>query len=90
LALASENIPGVRIVGLEDLIRAAVNEAWAEQRIVASPWLNVEDTAGYLRTTEDALRAMVRRGDLPVHRTGTGRLLFRRDELDAYATAGDV
>ncbi len=79
------------IVGLEEVVNAAVRAALAEQRPVdMSPWLNVDDAAEYLRTTPDAIRAMVRRCDLPVHRTAKGRLLFRRDELDAHATAGDL
>jgi excisionase family DNA binding protein len=87
---SSELARGVCIVGLEELIRAVVSDAMAEQRGTGSPWLNVGEAAEYLRTTEDAIRAMVRRGDVPSHRTATGRRLFRRDELDAYATAGDA
>jgi len=90
LALASELSPGIRIVGLEEVVRAAVDAALAEQRGAVSPWLTVLEAAEYLRTTEDAIRAMVRRSDVPSHRTATGRRLFRRDELDAYATAGDA
>jgi excisionase family DNA binding protein len=78
----------VELVGIEEMIRAAVREELARQPD-RSPWLNVEDAAEYLRTSKDAIRALVRRGDLPVHRTLNGRLLFRRDELDAYAKAGD-
>ena len=79
----------IAIVGIEETIRAAVREEIAAQRPNGTPWLNVEDAADYLRTTKDAIRATVRRGDLPVHRTANGRLLFHRDDLDAYATAGD-
>jgi excisionase family DNA binding protein len=50
-----------------------------------SPWLNVDRAAGYLDTTPDAIRGMVKRGRLPVHRSSTGRLLFRREDLDAHA-----
>ena len=38
------------------------------------PWLNVEGAATYLATTEDAIRGLVKRRRLPVHRTETGRL----------------
>ena len=37
-----------------------------------TPWLNVAGAATYLATTEDAIRALVKRGRLPVHRTETG------------------
>jgi excisionase family DNA binding protein len=50
-----------------------------------SPWLNVERAADYLDTTPDAIRGMVKRGQVPVHRSSTGRLLFRREDLDAHA-----
>jgi Helix-turn-helix domain len=50
-----------------------------------SPWLNVERAAGYLDTTPDAIRGMVKRGQVAVHRSSTGRLLFRREDLDAHA-----
>lgn len=49
-----------------------------------SPWLNVAGAATYLATTEDAIRGLVKRGRLPVHRTETGRLLFRPEELDGW------
>jgi hypothetical protein len=51
----------------------------------ARTWLNVESTAKYLDTTEDAIRGMVKRGQLIPHRSTTGRLLLRRDELDRHA-----
>jgi excisionase family DNA binding protein len=89
LALASEAAPCIRIVGIEEMVRAAVRDVLAEQPNSVSPWLSVAEAAEYLRTTEHAIRAGVKR-ELPVHRTATGRLLFRRDELDAYATAGDA
>lgn len=50
-----------------------------------SPWLNVERAAEYLDTTPDAIRGMVKRGQVAVHRSSTGRLLFRREDLDAHA-----
>ncbi len=48
-------------------------------------WLNVGSAAQYLDTTEDAIRGLVKRGQLLPHRSTTGRLLFRRDELDLHA-----
>jgi hypothetical protein len=72
LALASKLAPGIRLVGLAELIQAAVREV-AEVRRDASPWLNVVEAVEFLRTTEHAIRAGAKR-DLPVHRTATGRL----------------
>jgi Helix-turn-helix domain len=50
-----------------------------------SPWLNVERAADYLDTTPAAIRGMVKRGQVAVHRSSTGRLLFRREDLDSHA-----
>jgi excisionase family DNA binding protein len=55
----------------------------------AVPWLNVAGAATYLATTKDAIRGLVKRGRLPVHRTETGRLLFRPEELDDWVLAGE-
>ena len=52
------------------------------------PWLNVEGAATYLATTEDAIRGLVKRKRLPVHRTETGRLLFRPEDLDRWVLDG--
>lgn len=49
-----------------------------------SPWIGVKSAAVYLDTTEDAIRSLVKRRQLPHHRTPQGRLLFRREELDGY------
>lgn len=51
-----------------------------------SPWLNVDSAAQYLDSTPAAVRGMVKRGQLIPHRTATGRLLFRRTELDLHAS----
>jgi excisionase family DNA binding protein len=51
-----------------------------------SPWLNTKAAAEYLCTTEQAIRALVKRGEIPVHRSPNARLLFRRNELDEWIT----
>jgi hypothetical protein len=57
-----------------------------EQRFGARPaeWLNVAGAADHLRTTEDGIRAMVKRKRIPHHRGAAGRLLFDRAELDVW------
>src|SRR5688572_26831629 len=47
-------------------------------------WMDVEAAARYLRTTPDAIRGMVKRGQIPVYRTPTGRLLFGSREIDTW------
>jgi excisionase family DNA binding protein len=61
-----------------------------------SPWMNVEETAEYLRCKPKRiydLVSQVREDDpdqrrLPVHRDGT-RLMFHRAELDSYLLGAD-
>ena len=50
----------------------------------AGHWMDVDSVAEYLCTTADAIRGMVKRRQIPFHRTPTGRLLFDRTEVDAW------
>ncbi len=52
-----------------------------------SSWLDVPGAAAYLSTTQQAIRAAVKRGQLPGKRPN-GRVLFTREELDRYVTRG--
>jgi excisionase family DNA binding protein len=72
---------------LTQLVADAVGDALAELP-GASPWLDVDGAANYLSTTASAIRAMVKRGKLPVHRTPNGRLLFDPTELRAWVLSG--
>jgi hypothetical protein len=47
-------------------------------------FLDVNGAAGYLSTSPGALRALVKRRQVPVHRTPQGRLLFSPAELEKY------
>jgi hypothetical protein len=54
-------------------------------------WLNVNQAANYLGgASSGAIRGMVKRGQLPVHRTPTGRLLFDAGELDTWVRGEPV
>jgi excisionase family DNA binding protein len=55
----------------------------------AAGYLDVERAAEYLSTTPAAVRALVRRRQVPHHRTPNGRLLFDRRELDAWVRQSD-
>jgi excisionase family DNA binding protein len=74
LELPDELIPGVT---------ASVLEAVREER---RGWMSTATAAVYLDTSEQALRSLVKRGAVPVHRVG-GRLLFSADELDGWVLA---
>lgn len=60
------------------------------RQVSSAGWLNAKSAAKYLDVTEDALRAAVKRRQLMPHRTETGGLRFRREELDAFASGGDA
>lgn len=70
-------------------IAAVLVEYLGTQTGPRSPWVNVGGAATYLDTTEDAVRSAVKRRQLHPSKTATGRLLFHREELDRFATAGD-
>jgi excisionase family DNA binding protein len=53
-------------------------------------FLDVNGAAEYLSSTPGAIRQLVNRGAIPVHRAPTGRLLFDRDELRAWVESGDA
>jgi excisionase family DNA binding protein len=53
-----------------------------------SPWLDVGEAAGYLRCKPKRIYDLVSQRRIPVHRDGS-RVLFRRDELDAYLFSED-
>ena len=52
---------------------------------ITSPYLLAIEAAAYLRTTVQAIYALVKRGRInPM--PGSGRLLFTREALDKYLT----
>jgi excisionase family DNA binding protein len=53
-----------------------------------SPWAQLETAATYMDTSVEALRSAVKRGAIPSHRNGNGRIVFNRAELDAWMSAG--
>ena len=78
----------VRLTGLDELVREAVRAELATVPAQPAGWLDVAGAADHLSTTEDAVRALVKRNELPVQRTPNGRLLFRASDLDAWVTGG--
>lgn len=53
-----------------------------------SPWLSIAEAAEYLRTSERTVERMIARGRIRSTTIGRRRLL-RREELDAFAAAGE-
>lgn len=52
-----------------------------------SPWLSAAEAAAYLACPESRIRKLTMTGEIPCHHDGR-RVLYRRDELDAYVRAG--
>lgn len=80
-------------VGIErrqdhDVRFEAEKNLFFENRI-AQEWLTTESAAQYLGVSENALRIMVHRGQIRVHKLGR-RLRFRADDLRALFTSRGV
>lgn len=75
-------VPDELLPQLEQRVAAIVLDQL--DREPATRWFNVERAADYLSTTHEAIRGLVKRRQLPVHRTPSGRLLFDAAELDAW------
>lgn len=59
----------------------------AMHRDTVSPWLTAAEAAVYLRCPVSRVRRLTMMDRLPVHRDGR-RVLYLRDELDAFIRAG--
>jgi hypothetical protein len=88
------SITVVELDGLEATLRAVVKEevaaALAEDAKPAVGYLDVRGAAAYLSSTPAAVRAALKRGQLDAHRSETGRVLFDRSQLDAFARSGNA
>ena len=71
---------------LEQVVRRVLEEHGSRE---PDGWLSQKSAAGYLDTTEEAIKAATARGQLPVHRGVTGRRRYRRSEIDQFAVAND-
>lgn len=54
---------------------------------VTSPWLSATEAAQYLRCPLSRIRRLRMTGDLPHEKDGS-RVLYNRDELDAFIRSG--
>jgi excisionase family DNA binding protein len=51
-------------------------------------WLDVRQAADHLSLSTNAVRALVKRRQIPFHRTSNGRLRFSVTELDHWVRTG--
>jgi excisionase family DNA binding protein len=53
----------------------------------STPWLSVGQAAEHLGITEQAIRSLLKRGDIPAYRPN-GRVFLDRAELDSWVRSG--
>lgn len=77
------------VAALEERLRALVREELAaESNGHVTGFLSVDGAADFLATTPSAIRSLVKRRQLPVHRAPNGRLLFYPRELEEWVREG--
>jgi excisionase family DNA binding protein len=72
---------------LAELVAAKVAARMDGTSAASSPWMTAEEAADYLRCSVSRLRKLSMHRELAAHRDG-GRVLYRREELDAFITDG--
>lgn len=70
---------------LADLVLERIGGAHS----AVSPWMSVAEAADYMRCKPKRLYDLASQSRVPAHKDGS-RLLFHRDELDAYLRAADT
>ena len=81
LAPALEQL--VELVAWRLLELQAGQRAAAAEQAAASPWMGVSKAAAWLDWPKQRLYKLAAAGEIPHFKQG-GRLLFRRDELEAW------
>lgn len=71
-----------------DEIRRVVREE-LEHALQPPQLFSVKSAAAYLDMTEEALRGLLKRGQIECRRSAPGRITFTREQLDRHA-AGDA
>jgi hypothetical protein len=69
---------------IADRVASVVLERLEVQSQPSSPWLDAAGAADYACMTADAIRAAEKRGQLRSHRSSTGRVRYRREDVDAF------
>jgi hypothetical protein len=73
---------------LEQLAAGIAEHLERAARPVAEAWLDVIGAGAHLGLTENSIRALVKRNEIPVYRTENGRLRFSVTELDDWVRTG--
>lgn len=80
-------LPAEVLDQLAERAAAIVIEQLQEQAAAPSPWMDVAAAAEYIAAPVSRIYALVSADRIPHHRDGS-RLLFHRDELDAWIRDG--
>jgi hypothetical protein len=78
-------VPDDLLAYVEGRARQILREEFERAVQPARPWMNAKSAAAYLDMTEDALRSLVKRKEIAVHRSPNGTVRFLRDDLDSHA-----
>ena len=73
-----------------DIERVALRvvELLGQAHDASEPWLECRRSGRAPRLSEEAIRALIKRQRLPVHKTENGRLRFSATELDEWVRSG--
>jgi hypothetical protein len=77
-------LPDELVEALEARLRSAIREELKKASGDGSPWLDVAGAAVYAVMSEDAIRSATKRGQLKSYRSETGRIRYRREDVDAF------
>jgi hypothetical protein len=77
-------LPDELLTTLEERLRSIVRKELDAHTKGVSPWLNVTRAAEYAVMSEDAIRSATKRGQLKSYRSETGRVRYRREDVDAF------
>ena len=69
---------------VDALVARVAEQVFARLERERGGYLDVDGAAEYLASSPGAIRKLVERGQIPVHRAPNGRLLFDREELSAW------
>lgn len=81
LDLLSPGAQAALFKAIDERVAEALSAAPAQPARM-SPWFTVEEAADYLRTSPDAIRKRIDRGQLKSHRPEGSRILLHEDDLN--------
>src|SRR5215213_2988585 len=97
LTVTDDGHVGVTVrIELDDHVLVTLADRLADKLVVRAapsgaptdtPWMSAQAAADYIGCSLSRVRKLTMLGDLPTHRDGA-RVLYRRDDLDAYIRSG--